>query len=27
MATQDPKLARGLVVPDKAERVARYHKR
>ncbi|MGY0583482.1 MAG: FMN-binding glutamate synthase family protein, partial [Paraglaciecola chathamensis] len=26
VATQDPKLARGLVVPDKAERVARYHK-
>jgi len=26
IATQDPKLARGLVVPDKAERVARYHK-
>ena len=26
ITTQDPKLTRGLVVPDKAERVARYHK-
>jgi glutamate synthase domain-containing protein 2 len=26
IATQDPKLARGLVVEDKAQRVARYHK-
>lgn len=25
ITTQDPKLTRGLVVPDKAERVARYH--
>lgn len=25
VATQDPKLARGLVVEDKAERVARFH--
>ncbi|MFQ3196604.1 MAG: glutamate synthase domain-containing protein 2 [Paraglaciecola sp.] len=25
IATQDPKLTRGLVVPDKAERVARFH--
>jgi glutamate synthase domain-containing protein 2 len=26
ITTQDPKLTRGLVVPDKAQRVARYHK-
>ena len=26
IATQDPDLARGLVVPTKAERVAKYHK-
>jgi len=27
VATQNPKLSRGLVVPDKAQRVARYHAR